>query len=126
MFRTPLAGAALLTLVFLPGCGLFSGDRPGLCNRCRGNQSGRVDASPASYPVVDAGCGGMVIPPGGHLIGGPGGYPMGEPLPMPGGTNPPRIPRIGIDEGKGKQFELEGASRTGPALMMPATGAKMN
>jgi hypothetical protein len=42
-------------------------------------------------------------------------------------TLPPgRIPKAGIDEGKGKQFELEGASRTGPVLTIPATGVRGN
>ena len=58
---------------------------------------------------------------GGPGIGGPGAsVPLGsETLPPPNGalTMPPRIPppKIGVDEGKGgKQFELEGAGRTGP------------
>jgi hypothetical protein len=127
MFRTRLAGVAILSFCFLPGCGLFTGDRGWFC--CHGRN---VDAMPVSYPMGpmgqmgDAGgCGATVIPPA-------GGNPYGAPIfGVPGTGIPqetfpaPRIPRAGIDEGKGKQFELEGASRTGPVLTMPANGVKI-
>jgi hypothetical protein len=126
MSRTRLAGAALLFLAFLPGCGILTGDRRTLCERWRDCRRGdRCEGVPAGYPVVDGGCGGgcgMPIPGGAPYqgapiyMGGPGAsIPLGaETLPQPGGaqTMPPRIPKAGIDEGKGKQFELEG--RTGP------------
>lgn len=121
MFRTRLTGVALLSICFLPGCGLFTGDRGWFC--CRGRT---MDAMPVSYPMGgDAGCGATVIPPAGNPYGGAPIYGM------PGATIPqetfpaPRIPKAGIDEGKGKQFELEGASRTGPVLTMPANGIKV-
>ena len=135
MSRIRLAGAAFLFLTVLPGCGLFSGDRPNVCQRWRDCWNGggnRAEFTPVSYPVADAGCG-MTTIPNGHpyggspiYMGGPGaGMPLGsETLPQPGfggTTMPPRIPapKIGIDEGKGKQFELEGASRAG-GIMGPA------
>jgi len=129
MSRTRLAGAALLLLAFLPGCGTLTGDGRTLCERWRDAWRGdRCAAVPVGYPVVEGGCpGGCAMPiPGGLpyqgapiYMGGPGAsVPLGaETLPPPGGANPmpPRIPKAGIDEGKGKQFELEGAGRTGPA-----------
>jgi hypothetical protein len=137
MSRTRLVGAALLFLAVLPGCGALTGDRRTLCERWRDCWSGnRVEACPAGYPVVDGGCA-MPIPGGQPYGGAPifmGGAPAGGPfgaetLPPPGTFNPmpPKIPKIGIDEGKGgKQFELEGASRPGgpggPAL--PVNGSK--
>jgi hypothetical protein len=118
MFRTRLAGAALLSLVFLPGCRLFCCDGPGIMDRWADRRAGRMQATPVSHPMGD--CGGTVIPPGGVIYGAPIYGPGGpDTLPAPG-----RIPKAGIDEGKGKQFELEGASRTGPALTIPIPGAK--
>ena len=125
MFRIRFAGFALLTVCFLPGCGLFSGDRPGLCGR----RAERIDAVPVSYPVADGGgCGATVIPPAGNpygapIYGAPGATIPNETYPPPYGTSP-RIPKAGIDEGKGKQFELDGTSRTGPVLTIPANGVK--
>ena len=159
MSRTRLAGAAVLFLCLLPGCGILTGDRRTLCERWRDCwQGNRVEACPVSYPAYDGGipvglpggcAGGCAMPiPGGGVpyqqgppiyMGGPGAsVPLGsETLPPPNGgvptippgsaqPMPPRIPRPGIDEGKGKQFELEGASRpagpAGPAL--PTGGIK--
>jgi hypothetical protein len=130
MFRTRLAGAALITFVLLPGCGILCGDRPRLCERWRS----RGEACPVSYPGGDPGCGGMVIPPNGGMMGGApimigpgGGYPYGETLPQPGYPMP-NIPKAGIiespGENKGKQFDPDRASRTGPVLMIPANNAK--
>jgi hypothetical protein len=135
MLRTRLAAAAVLSLSLLPGCRLFCPDT--WCNReCR--RGGPCDAIPVSYPVTDPGCCGMPIPSGGPIMAGPYGgapviggpvYPNGgltETLPPPYAPGTPRIPKAGIDEGKGKQFELEGASRNGngPVLAVPATGTK--
>jgi hypothetical protein len=130
MFRTPLIGAAFLSLTLLPGCGLFFPDRPGLCQRCADRRAGHVEAAPVSYagaPVGDgAGCGSSVIPPGGGTIyGAPtfvhpnGAIPGAETFPPP--MNTPKIPRAGIEE-KGKQFELE--SGKGPVLTIPASNLK--
>jgi hypothetical protein len=121
MFRTRLIGVALLSVCFLPGCGLFSGNGGGwFC--CRG----RTDAAmPVSYPGGGAECGGTVIPPAGNPYGAPIYGMPGAAIPQET-FPPPRIPKAGIDEGKGKQFELEGASRTGPVLTMPANGFKGN
>ena len=137
MSRTRLAGAAVLFLAFLPGCGILTGDRRTLCERWRDcRNGGQVDACPAGYPVVDGGCampipGAMPYQQPPIYMGGPGvSGPFGaETLPNPGGVQPmpPRIPapKIGVDEGKGKQFELEGASRTGPAgPALPTGGLK--
>src|SRR5262245_44486577 len=136
MSRTRLVGAALLFISVLPGCGVLTGDHRTFCERWRDCRHGnRFDACPAGYPVVD---GGSAMPiPGGFpnggapiMMGGPPGVPFGaETLPQPGTVNPmpPRIPKIGIDEGgKGKQFELEGASRTGghPGPALPVNGTK--
>lgn len=136
MSRTRLAGAALLFLALLPGCRTSPCDNRTLCERWRDCWRGnRYDAMPVSYPMMDGGCpGGCAMPiPGGMpyqgapiFMGGPGAsVPLGaETLPQPGGiqTMPPRIPKAGIDEGKGKQFELEGASRTGPVGPALPTG----
>jgi hypothetical protein len=123
MFRTRLAGVALLSTCFLPGCGLFWGDRPGLC--CRRDPAPFV---PVSYPGGDAGCGATVIPPSGNPYGAPIYGVPGAVMPgatMPGETSPPpRIPRVGIDEGKGKQFPLDETGRTGPVLTIPANGIR--
>jgi hypothetical protein len=141
MSRIRLAGAALLFVALLPGCGILTGDRRTLCERWRDcRNGGQVDACPASYPVIDSGCpNGCAMPiPGGVpyqgppiYMGGPGAsVPFGaETLPNPGGVQPmpPRIPapKIGVDEGKGKQFELEGASRSGPiGPALPTGGIK--
>jgi hypothetical protein len=79
-----------------------------------------MQATPVSQPMGIGDCGGAVIPPGGMIYGAPIYGPGGpDTLPAPG-----RIPKAGIDEGKGKQFELEGASRTGPALTIPIPGSK--
>lgn len=136
MLRTRLAAAAVLSLSLLPGCRLCC---PDTWNQqcCR---QGVIDAIPVSYPVANAGCSGcgMPMPAGGPIVAGPYGgapiisgpvYPNGgltETLPPPYAPGTPRIPKAGIDEGKGKQFELEGASRsgTGPVLAVPATGTK--
>src|SRR5687767_11238593 len=113
MFRTRLAGIVLLSVSLLPGCGLFCGDRPGICNRWADR---RAEATPVAMPAGGE-CGGTVIPPGMPPQPYPYPYPNAT-FPGPGmgaETLPPgRIPKAGIDEGKGKQFELEGASRTGP------------
>jgi len=120
MTRNRLIGAAFLMIVLLPGCGIFA-NRPGLCNRNRG----QVNASPVSMPVStgDPGCGAMVIPSGtpfgGPFSGIPGPGQM-ESLPPPAMN----IPKARIEEGKGKPFELDSASRTGPALTMPAVGSR--
>ena len=137
MLRIRLAAAAVFSLALLPGCGTLCGDR---CGRQECYRGGGFDAIPVSYPVSDAGCNGcgMPIPNGGPIMAGPYGgapimgapvYPNGglsETLPPPYAPGTPRIPKAGIDEGKGKQFELEGASRNGhgPVLAVPATGAK--
>ena len=135
MSRTRLVAAAFLFLALLPGCGTFTGDRRTLCERWQDCWSGnRADACPTGYPMSNGGCA-MPIPGGQPYMGapiymsGPGAsVPMGaETLPPPGGTQtmPPRIPKIGIDEGKGKQFELEGASRSGPmGPALPVGGIK--
>jgi hypothetical protein len=136
MSRTRLVGAALLFLAFLPGCRTSPCDNRTLCDRWHDFWRGdRYEAMPVSYPMMEGGCqggcatpipGGMMPMPGGMpfqgapiYMGGPGvSGPMGtDTLPPPPGvqTMPPRIPKAGIDEGKGKQFELEGAGRTGPA-----------
>jgi hypothetical protein len=132
MSRTRLAGAALLFLAFLPGCGILTGDRRTLCERWRDAWRGdRCEAVPVGYPAViegggAPGCGCAAPIPGGApfpaapiYMGGPGAsVPLGsDTLPPPGGAQaiPPRIPKAGIDEGKGKQFELDQSGRTGPA-----------
>lgn len=136
MSRARLAGAACLFLALLPGCGLFSGDRRTLCDRWRDCWRGdRCDATPVGYPVMDGGCampipGGMPYHQGPPIyMGGPGAsVPLGaETLPPPGGARnmPPQIPPAGINEGKGKQFELEEAKRTGPVgPALPTGGIK--
>ena len=122
MTRNRLAGTALLMIVLLPGCGIFA-NRPGLCNRNRG----QVNASPVSLPAVagDPGCGAMTIPSGAPIYGAPiygvpGGPGHMESLPPPALN----IPKARIEEGKGKPFELDSASRTGPVLTMPAVGSR--
>jgi hypothetical protein len=142
MLRTRLAAAAVLSLSLLPGCRLLCPDT--WCDRYRECRRGApCDAIPVSYPVSDAGCGcGTPIPSGGPIVAGPitsgpyGAPIMGAPvypgsglsetLPPPYAPGTPRIPKAGIDEGKGKQFELEGASRSGagPVLAIPATGSR--
>jgi len=139
MLRTRLATAAVFSLTLLPGCGLLCGDR-GWFGRQECYRGCGVEAIPVSYPVTNGGCSGcgMPIPTGGPIVAGPYGgapiiggpvYPNGglsETLPPPYAPGPQRIPKAGIDEGKGKQFELEGASRSGggPVLAVPATGSK--
>ena len=139
MSRTRLAGAALLFLAFLPGCGILTGDRRTLCERWRDTWRGdRCDAMPVGYPIMDAGCpNGCAMPIPGAMpyqgapiyMGGPGAsVPMGaETLPPPNGIQPmPRtIPPAGINEGKGKQFDPDLSSRTGPAgPALPTGGVK--
>ena len=125
MSRIRLAGFALLSICCLPGCGIFSGDRPGICSRCwGGGQTGRYEATPVSYPIADAGgCGSTIIPPTPAPYGVPGATIPSETYPPPY-SSPPRIPKIGIDEGKGKQFPLDETGRTGPVLTIPASGVK--
>jgi hypothetical protein len=136
MFRTRLVGAALLFLNVLPGCGLLCPDRPGIFG-CKWRHQEPLYATPASMPGMDGGCGGMPIPPGGPIYGAPimGGpvYPgiggtLGETLPPPMADGaPPRIPKAGIKESPpGKQFELEGTTKGGPVLTIPANGSKGN
>jgi hypothetical protein len=140
MRRARLAGAAFLFIAVLPGCGIFTGGR-GICDRWRdcGNGNG-YDAIPVSYPMMAPGCampvanghpyGGAPIymngAPAGAPFGGPIGGPFGAetlPQPAPGTIRP--IPKIGIDEGKGKQYELEGASRAGPVgPALPVNGTR--
>jgi hypothetical protein len=136
MLRTRLLGASLLSLTLLSsGCRLFDPDRPRFCDRCHERHCGQVNAAPVGYAgPTDAGCGATVIPPapGGAIYGqpiyvGPNGGPIGsfpgsETSPPPGAP-PLRIPKAGIEE-KGKQFELEGGSRGGPVLMIPAANIK--
>ena len=143
MSRTRLAGAALLFIALLPGCGILTGDRRTLCERWRDCVNGpeRCDYAPTAFPVaMNGGCpNGCAMPiPGAPIqqgppiyMGGPGAsVPLGaETLPQPGGvqTMPPRIPapKIGIDEGKGKQFEVDPASRKGPVgPLLPTGGAQ--
>src|SRR5262249_57127213 len=90
MFRTRLVGAALLFLSVLPGCGLCCPDRPCLFERCKWRHQGPMYAAPASMPVMDGGCGGMPIPPGGPIFGAP--IPGGPVYPGIGG---PVYPGIG-------------------------------
>lgn len=125
MLRTRLAAAALSSLTLLPGCGLLCGNGSAWC--------GRQDFStiPVSYPGPMGGCA-MPIPAGGPMMSGPiisgpvypgpgmNGQPLNETLPPP---YAPRIPKAGIEERKGKEFELE-AGRGGPVLAIPATGTK--
>jgi hypothetical protein len=131
MFRTRLATAAVFSLTLLPGCGLLCGDRGLFCRQeC---YRGGLEAIPVSYPAGGAPCCGPIAS-GGPIMAGPiasgpiypgtapGGYPLTETLPPPY-ASPPRIPKAGIDEKKGKEFELEGRAN-GPVLAMPATGAK--
>ena len=116
MFRTRLAGAALLTLALMPGCACWH-DRPGLLTRFRAWRDGPT-ATPVAMPVGDPGCNDCgAANGGGPIIVHPGGV-----LPQPGEA--PKIPRVGIDESKGKQFELEGMNKGGPVLTMPAAGSK--
>src|SRR5688500_10637252 len=136
MSRTRLAGAALLFLALLPGCGTRTADRRPLAGRWQDCwRADRCDATPVGYPGMDGGACAMPTPgtpyqqgPPIYMNQGPPTYmngpgtsvPFGaETLPQPGGarTMPPQIPppKIGVDEGKGgKQFELDPASRTGP------------
>jgi hypothetical protein len=136
MSRTRLAGAAFLFIAFLPGCGTLTGDRRTLCERWHDFwYDSRYDACPVAYPIGQPGCatpipgavGGAPIIMGGPMTSVPGA----DTFPPPGGiqTMPPRIPAPkipgGVDEGKGKQFELEGASRSGPAgPALPTGGVK--
>ena len=134
MSRTRLVGAAFLFIALLPGCGTFSGDRRTLCERWREcwNGGDRCDYVPVSYPMANGGGCAMPIPGAPYqqgppiFMGGPGvSGPFGaETLPQP---MPPKIPapKIGVDEGKGKQFELEEASRRGPVgPALPTGGIK--
>ena len=80
---------------------------------------------------ADCGCAPGTGGTGGPIILGPGGtmpsgvYPGGTlPMPMPGAA-PGRIPPAGIKESPGKQFELEGASKTGPILSTPVGDSKL-
>lgn len=119
MFRTRLASVALASLAFLPGCGLFFGDRPRICDRC--DRGTRFSAQPVSYPMEsgmvmgDGGCGGSIIPPG--------TIPYGNAPILPGPGPIPQIPKsgIGIEEKPGTQFDPDKVSRpVGPALFQPA------
>lgn len=100
MSRPRLAGAALLSLAFLPGCGILTGDRT-LCERWRDCWRGdRCEGVPVGYPVVEGGCpGGFAAPiptggcPGGCATPIPGGFPLGG-IP-PGGIAPGGIPYQG-------------------------------
>lgn len=150
MLRTRLAVAAAFSLTLLPGCGLLCGDR-GLFGRTTECLRGgpMMEAIPVSYPVGNGGPCCTPIPAGGPIMAGPtvggpyGGAPYGgapimggpiygnglsETLPPPlAQPGTPRIPKAGIDEGKGKQFELEGASKSGPGgpvLAIPANGTR--
>jgi hypothetical protein len=128
MSRTRLTGAALLFIAFLPGCGTLTGDRRTLCDRWHDFwYDSRVDACPVSY----GGPPGCAVPiPGATpytgapiIMGGPGA----DTFPPPGGVQPmpPRIPKAGIDEGKGQPFELGPMSRTGPVgPALPTGGVK--
>lgn len=120
MSRTRLVGILLVSVTLLPGCGLLDPNRPGICGR-RNQQRSDCEASPVSFQGGGE-CGGTVIPPGTPPIYGSPVFPGAG---LGAETMPPgRIPKAGIDEGKGKQFELEGASRTGPVLTIPATGIR--
>lgn len=126
MVRYRLAGAVLLAVVGLPGCGLFNPDRPGLCGRrCR---QAEVAALPAAYPVVSDPviCGGPVIPPpSGGMIPGPPVLPPQGPIQTETFPPPSRIPKAGIEENRGKQFELDPAGRSsGPVLSIPAAATR--
>ena len=118
MPRTRLFVAAVLTASLIPGCGIFSGDRPGLCGRARDRRADQFEGMPVSFPGGDA-CGSTIIPPGATIVPGNGGLGS-ETLPPPiaNGDNP-RIPPAKIKESPGKQFELEKGTR-GPVLTMPA------
>jgi hypothetical protein len=134
MLRSRLLIVAALAATALPGCGLFCGDRPGVFERMRRDEGcgGPAYGMPVSFPGGDAGCGGCggtVIPPGATVM--PGNGPMimpgnggglgSETLPPPyaGGDGSPRIPKAGIKETPGKQFELEKGTK-GPVLTIPA------
>ncbi|HEX3151988.1 MAG TPA: hypothetical protein VHR66_28200 [Gemmataceae bacterium] len=132
MSRIRLVASAFLFLSVVPGCGMFSGDRRNVCERWR--DWWNPQPTPVAYPMMDNGCAVPIAgqPYGGGapiIMGGPPGAPFGaETLPQPGFPGqqmPPKIPapKIGIDEGKGKQFELEG--RTGPiGPALPVNGVK--
>lgn len=128
MTRTRLTGIALLLIVLLPGCGIFA-NRPGLCNRNRGQVNaspvvfpgGMPAGMPAGMPGGDPGCGSMVIPNGTPPYPVPGFPGQMETFPPPGMNT---IPKARIEEGKGKSFELDSTSRNGPVLMVPAVGSK--
>jgi hypothetical protein len=120
MRRTRLLVVAFLTAALLPGCGLFWGDRPGLCNRARDRRDERLEGygMPVSFPGGDA-CGSTIIPPGATIVPGNGGLGS-ETLPPPlANGESPRIPPPKIKESQGKQFELEKGTR-GPVLTIPA------
>jgi hypothetical protein len=132
MLRTLLATVAVCSLTLLSGCGLC-GDRGPCRQEC---YRGGMEAIPVSFPTGGTPCCGPVGPggPGGPIVAGPitngpiypgtapGPYPLSETLPPPY-ASPPRIPKAGIDEKKGKEFELEGRA-SGPVLAMPATGTR--
>ncbi len=121
MRRTRLLVVAFLTAALLPGCGIFSGDRPGLCNRMKDRREERCEGygMPVSFPGGGDACGSTIIPPGATIIPGPGGAGSETlPPPLANGENP-RIPPAKIKESPGKQFELEKGTR-GPVLTIPA------
>ena len=112
-----------------PAAGLSRATAGRLCERWQDCWRGdRCDATPVGYPVTDGG--GLCdanprcpVPAGAADLHGRAGRERGpfgaETLPQPGGaqTMPPWIPapKIGVDEGKGKQFDLDPVSRPGGA-----------
>lgn len=129
MLRTRLIAVAALTAFALPGCGIFCGDRKGVCERMRERREERHNGAAYGMPVSfpgggEAGCGGSVIPPGAMIVPGSGGLGA-ETMPPPlAGEGTPRIPSPKIKENPGKQFELEKGTRGGPILTIPASGVR--
>jgi hypothetical protein len=122
MRRTRLLVVACLTAALTPGCGIFSGDRPGLCNRIKDRREERFDGGygmPVSFPGGGDACGSTVIPPGATIVPGTGGLGS-ETLPPPlANGESPRIPPPKIKERPGREFELEKGTK-GPVLTIPA------
>lgn len=129
MRRIRLVIAGLIIMTGFSGCGIFQHDKP-CFPRLKALFCGNSTDSTAGYPEMQgdcASCNGAIPVGGGPMMNGPvimnppiNGNTIAPPLnpnPVEG-----KIPPAKIKESEGKQFELEGASKTttGPVLAVPA------